>query len=252
MYRWLTVCGSRMVEAYIYARKAAFLNTANAKRFSEVDKMVKPPPPAVPSSSISPATSLGGSSQHSMPNGSPPGAPSPSPAGTPKPGPRPSATSSSHPHPAPIPVPAAGPTVAIPKDLYDSLQASHNCSTRSARAMAAATFYLNLPVLARCFPRTAARVQAAQLRQDEEYEVDFDQDECTRADGQPGVGLGGDPSAGPGEGQLLWPGPLNAHGGEGVAWVCLLGRAMIREMGYPLGYRGLEGILRKEATARPH
>lgn len=81
---------------------------------------------------------------------------------------------------------------------------------------------------------------------DEEVQVDFEQDECTRPDGVPGVGLGGDPTPGPGEGQLMWPGSLNTHGGEGVAWVCLLGRAMIREMGYPLGYRGLEGRLQKD------
>lgn len=233
-----------MVEAYIYARKAAFLNTANAKRFGEVDKMVKPQPPIDPTASISPATSLGGSSQHSLPNGSPPaGAPSPIPAGAtaPRPtNPPPSVLATPHPHSA------LGPTVAIPKDLYDSLQAAHNCSTRSARAMAAAALYLNLPVLARCFPRTAGRVQAGQLRLDEECQVDFEQDECTRPDGVPGVGLGGDPTPGPGEGQLVWPGSLNTHGGEGVAWVCLLGRAMIREMGYPLGYRGLEGRLQKD------
>ncbi|KAF8580014.1 hypothetical protein K439DRAFT_338001 [Ramaria rubella] len=239
----------RMVEAYIYARKAAFLNTANAKRFGEVDK-AKPPPFADPSSSISPATSLGGSSQHSVPNASPPTGSCASPIPNPAPSRPPTNTSHPPPSTAATPHPALGPTVAVPKDLYDSLRASHNCSTRSARAMAAAALYINLPILSRCFPRTAARVQAAQLRIDEEFEVDFDQDECSREDGVPGVGFGGDPSPGPGEGQLLWPGALNSHGGEGVAWVCLLGRAMIREIGYPLGYRGLDGILRKEATAR--
>jgi hypothetical protein len=147
---------------------------------------------------------------------------------------------------APHPHTPLGPSVSIPKDLYDSLQAALNCSTRSARAMAAAGLYINLPVLARCFPRTASRVHVGQLRPDEEVQVDFEQDECTRPDGVAGVGLGGDPTPGPGEGQLVWPGPLNSHGGEGVAWVCLLGRAMIREMGYPLGYRGLEGRLQKD------
>ena len=240
---------SRMVEAYIYARKAAFLNTANAKRFGDMEKMVKPQPSVDPTASISPATSLGGSSQHSVPNQSPAGgacpSPNPAPANAPRPPPP-----SSHPvpsaTPAPHPHPVLGPTVAIPKDLYESLQAAHNCSTRSARAMAAAGLYISLPVLARCFPRTAARIQAGQLRMDEEVQVDFEQDECTRPDGVPGVGLGGDPTPGPGEGQLVWPGPLNSHSGEGIAWVCLLGRAMVREMGYPLGYRGLEGRLQKD------
>ncbi|KAF8510553.1 hypothetical protein BU17DRAFT_97948 [Hysterangium stoloniferum] len=241
----------RMVEAYIYARKAAFLNTANAKRFGDVDKMNKPPAVA-PASSISPATSLGGSSSHSAQNGSP-AAPSPLPtngsiSSTSRPSVHPhphtgAGTPSSHPH-------SALPSVTIPKDLYESLQASQNCNARSSRAMSAAALYISLPVLSRCFPRTAARLQTCQLRPDEEYEVDFDQDECSRVDGASALGLGGDPSPGPGEGQLMWPGALNAHGGEGVAWVCLLGRAMIREMGYPLGYRGLEGLVRKDALPR--
>lgn len=135
----------------------------------------------------------------------------------------------------------------VPLDLYESFKASINCSMRSARAVISGGLYISLPVLRRYFPRTSARVNEAQLRLEEEVQVDFDQDECTRPEGVPGVGLGGDPTPGPGEGQLLWPGALNTHSGEGVAWVCLLGRAMVREIGYPLGYRGLEGRLQKDA-----
>lgn len=105
--------------------------------------------------------------------------------------------------------------------------------------------YFNLPVIARCFPKTYARILTCQLRYDEEYEVDFDQDECSRPDGASNL----DYTPSPGEGPLMWPSPLVTQGADGLVWVLLLGRAMIREVAFSAGYRGMAGLYRKE-TAR--
>ncbi|TFK54059.1 hypothetical protein OE88DRAFT_1145771 [Heliocybe sulcata] len=81
---------------------------------------------------------------------------------------------------------------------------------------------LNLPVLAKHFPTTFARVIQTSLQPHEEYEPDFDDE----------------------EGELYWPG--NGITGEGLGWVCLLGRAMIREFGKDYGYKGYHGMVRRQ------
>ena len=78
--------------------------------------------------------------------------------------------------------------------------------------------------------------------------MDFEQDSCARNDGSSGLS-GGDPAPNPGEGQLWMPSGLTAASGEGIAWVCLLGRALLREAAYPLGYRGIDGAFGKETMA---
>jgi hypothetical protein len=45
------------------------------------------------------------------------------------------------------------------------------------------------------------------------------------------------------EGELFWPG--NMGSGQGLGWVCLMGRAMIREFGGEIGYKGLDGVVPK-------
>ena len=42
------------------------------------------------------------------------------------------------------------------------------------------------------------------------------------------------------EGELFWPGQCVT--GEGLGWVCLMGRSMLREFGREVGYRGVEGL----------
>jgi len=48
------------------------------------------------------------------------------------------------------------------------------------------------------------------------------------------------------EGELLWPGQCVT--GEGIGWVCLMGRAMVKEFGKEFGYRGIDGIIPKPDT----
>ena len=49
-----------------------------------------------------------------------------------------------------------------------------------------------------------------------------------------------------GEGELFWPGHAGGMGGgEGLGWVCLMGRSMIREFGAEIGYVGLAGVVPK-------
>jgi hypothetical protein len=48
------------------------------------------------------------------------------------------------------------------------------------------------------------------------------------------------------EGELFWPGSAGgAGGGEGLGWVCLMGKAMIKEFGKEIGYLGPEGVVPK-------
>ena len=71
------------------------------------------------------------------------------------------------------------------------------------------------------FPRTFGRMIYSSLNAGEECEPDLDDD----------------------EGELYWPGQCVT--GQGIGWVCLLGKAMINEYGKEIGYRGLDGIIPK-------
>ncbi|KIJ39443.1 hypothetical protein M422DRAFT_49592 [Sphaerobolus stellatus SS14] len=237
----------RLLEAHIYARKAWQMNTTNSTRLYEIDKMLKGQAKPDTVSSISPATSLGGSSSHSTASAASPPAHSPmlSANGIS----RQAAPSHATPIPASAhPTSSAPPTVAIPKDLFEHLNAAHNCMMRSSRAMQHSNVYFNLTNLHKNFPQTFSRISSPQLRYDEEYEVDFDQDDCGRPEEGKLDAHGGEPLPAPGEGQLWLPNGLAASG-DGIGWVCLLGRAMLREAAYPLGYRGLDGIIRRDPTA---
>ncbi|KAH9485020.1 hypothetical protein JR316_0001924 [Psilocybe cubensis] len=80
---------------------------------------------------------------------------------------------------------------------------------------------LNLPILRRCFPQTWARMMYSTLSPTEEHEPDFEDE----------------------EGELYWPD--QCVNGEGIGWVCLMGKAMITEFGKAYGYKGLEGAVPK-------
>lgn len=49
------------------------------------------------------------------------------------------------------------------------------------------------------------------------------------------------------EGELLWP--TQSVTGEGLGWVCLMGKAMVKELGRDIGYVGLDGVVRKPEVA---
>lgn len=113
-----------------------------------------------------------------------------------------------------VTVTAAPPLVQNLKNHMSGTTAAGYCMTQSQRT-------LNIPVLARFFPNTFARVIHTTLSPLEEYEPDFEDE----------------------EGELFWPGQTCT--GEGLGWVCLLGKAMINEFGKTCGYRGIDGVVSK-------
>ena len=81
--------------------------------------------------------------------------------------------------------------------------------------------YLTLPILARHYPTTFARVIGTSLSVHEEHEPDIEDE----------------------EGELFWPSTCLT--GEGLGWVCLVGKAMVKEIGRDFGYIGLAGVVPK-------
>eukprot|EP00914_Ancora_sagittata_P003874 GHVO01008367.1.p1 GENE.GHVO01008367.1~~GHVO01008367.1.p1 ORF type:complete len:234 (-),score=4.86 GHVO01008367.1:217-843(-) len=81
--------------------------------------------------------------------------------------------------------------------------------------------HLNLPIMARHFPRTFARMVHSTLKSSEEHEVDFEDD----------------------DGELLWPDQCVT--GRGLGWLCYMGEAMIREFGKQFDYKGIKGVVPK-------
>lgn len=100
------------------------------------------------------------------------------------------------------------------KDLTASLNATQWCVERAQST-------LNLSVLRRCFPLTWTRIIHSTLLPNEEHEPDFEDL----------------------EGELYWPGQCIS--GEGLGWVCLLGKAMINEFGKAYGYKSVDGAVPK-------
>jgi len=100
------------------------------------------------------------------------------------------------------------------KDLTANLMATSFCLERAQQT-------LNLPVLRRCFPRTWARMMYSTLLPNEEHEPDFEDE----------------------EGELYWPDQCIS--GEGLGWVCLMGKAMINEFGKKYGYKSVDGVVPK-------
>ncbi|KAF9526589.1 hypothetical protein CPB83DRAFT_870319 [Crepidotus variabilis] len=100
------------------------------------------------------------------------------------------------------------------KDLTANLMATSYCLERSQLT-------LNLPVLRRCFPHTWTRMMHSTLLPNEEHEPEFEDQ----------------------EGELYWPDQCIS--GEGLGWVCLMGKAMINEFGKAYGYKSVEGAVPK-------
>lgn len=100
------------------------------------------------------------------------------------------------------------------KDQTSAITAAAYCMTNSQTT-------LTLPIMARFFPTTFARMVHSTLSPVEEHEPEFEDE----------------------EGELFWPG--QAITGEGLGWVCLMGKAMINEFGKAYGYRGLDGVVPK-------
>ena len=80
---------------------------------------------------------------------------------------------------------------------------------------------LSLAIMREHFPHTFGRMVCSTLSSEEEYEPEMED----------------------GEGELFWPSQCVT--GQGIAWVCLMGRAMVREFGKDIGYAGFAGIIPK-------
>lgn len=110
--------------------------------------------------------------------------------------------------------PVTAPLLYNIKSLIADYTASAYCIQTSQQS-------LNLPVLRRCFPHTWARMMYSNLTPTEEHEPDFEDE----------------------EGELFWPD--QSITGEGIGWLCLMGKAMILEFGKAYGYKGLDGVVPK-------
>ncbi|KAF7376255.1 hypothetical protein MSAN_00040800 [Mycena sanguinolenta] len=112
-------------------------------------------------------------------------------------------------------------TIPVAPRLINELKNETMGIQAAAYAMNNSQALLNLPVMARFFPTTFARMVGSSLSPNEEHEPDFEDE----------------------EGELFWPGQSST--GEGLGWVCLMGKAMIKEFGKAYSYRGLDGVVPK-------
>jgi hypothetical protein len=112
-------------------------------------------------------------------------------------------------------------TVTTGPQLVQNLKNHTSGTVAAAWCMTTSQNTLNLPILARFFPNTFARIIHTTLGPVEEHEPDFEDE----------------------EGELFWPG--QSVTGEGLGWVCLMGKAMIKEFGKAYGYRGIDGVVPK-------
>ncbi|KIL68839.1 hypothetical protein M378DRAFT_70408 [Amanita muscaria Koide BX008] len=115
---------------------------------------------------------------------------------------------------AAVTVPVGAAFVNKHKEIVIELTAAHYCMVQSQVT-------LTLPTMARHFPNTFARMVYTTLLPSEEHEPEFEDE----------------------EGELFWPGQCIT--GEGLGWVCLMSKAMIKEFGKAYGYRGLDGVVHK-------
>jgi hypothetical protein len=120
---------------------------------------------------------------------------------------------------------ASNVTELIDADMICSLKDLTASYQSTASWMAKAQRTLNPATLARHFPTTFSRMVKSTLGPTEEHEPDFEDE----------------------EGELFWPGQLVT--GEGLGWVCLMGKAMILEFGKTYGYKGLHGVIPKPSDA---
>ncbi|KAA1472855.1 hypothetical protein DENSPDRAFT_881576 [Dentipellis sp. KUC8613] len=129
-------------------------------------------------------------------------------------------------HTPPPPI-ASSINLPITAAFAHSLQTLSHGVTKATLSMRQSQQHLTLRTLAVHFPVTFARIVHSSLSQSDEFEPDMEDE----------------------EGELFWPGAPET--GEGLGWVCLMGKAMIKEFGKDIGYLGYEGIVRKPETSTP-
>ncbi|KIK94982.1 hypothetical protein PAXRUDRAFT_141717 [Paxillus rubicundulus Ve08.2h10] len=116
---------------------------------------------------------------------------------------------------------AANATASFGPTFTFTLKEQSNGVVSAGYCMDHAQKYLTLPILARHYPTTFARMVGTSLSVHEEHEPDIEDE----------------------EGELFWPGQCIT--GEGLGWVCLMGKAMVKEIGRDFGYIGLIGVVPK-------
>ncbi|KAG5353747.1 hypothetical protein C0989_002530 [Termitomyces sp. Mn162] len=250
-----------MIEGFIYARKVAYLAESQlgedvAKLYDSMRVEVDQAATKAEQAHLSTDLNLGLMAQKAQ--GTPPMLPSPASIaptnsanstpttrdeGTPLP--HPAAASASQQRPPLLPgqhpirgklLPQRYREAPIPADTMDAMlsvtsrvslpflqniREQVNSTTAAAHCLREAQATLNLTTLVRFFPTTFARVINTTLLPTEEYEPDIEDE----------------------EGELYWPG--QSITGEGLGWVCLLGKAMIKEFGKAYGYKGVDGVVPK-------
>ena len=112
-------------------------------------------------------------------------------------------------------------TVSVPANYIHATQRLLNTHISVSTDLRTSERTLSLSIIREHFPHTFSRIIHSTLAVQEEWEGDMED----------------------GEGELVWPGQCGT--GEGVAWVCLIGRAMVREFGKGIGYLGLAGVIPK-------
>ncbi|KAI0266869.1 hypothetical protein BC834DRAFT_823223 [Gloeopeniophorella convolvens] len=238
-----------MIEAFIHTRMFVFATKQNADR--EMDKLMaqaralvenvsaapgsasgtpltgaQSTPPMLPS----PASIVATSSANSTPTGrpsatpnaagdssgsaAPPMRPTPTPANRP---PREQSFRLGHP-PPPV---ANSVTVEISAAFAHTLKSLTKDVTWASHCMRQSQALLTLRTLSDHFPITFTRIIHSSLSHNQEYEPDIEDE----------------------EGELFWPGAPST--GEGLGWVCLVGKAMIKEFGRDIGYVGYDGVVPK-------
>ncbi|KAH8108097.1 hypothetical protein BXZ70DRAFT_36400 [Cristinia sonorae] len=116
--------------------------------------------------------------------------------------------------PSHIKVSVDGKFIVARKSQSGGLNAAHWCMDNAQR-------FLTLPVMAKHFPRTFSRMVYSTLSATDEHEPDIEDE----------------------EGELFWPGQLVT--GEGIGWVCTMGKAMVKEFGKTYHYLGMDGVIPK-------
>lgn len=228
-----------MIEAFIHGRKFTYavkgIDKENDRLFNKLradwiaeterelakaERESKPSPGMLPS----PESIAGTSSANSTPaTNRPEGTPNNTPANSS----RPSGGASSQQQstlaahrladqmpPPHLTVPVNSVFLASRKSQSGGLNAAHWCMDNSQR-------FLTLPIMAKHYPRTFSRMVYSTYSATDEHEPDIEDE----------------------EGELFWPGQLVT--GEGLGWVCTMGKAMIKEFGKNYHYMGLDGVIPK-------
>ncbi|KAJ7703068.1 hypothetical protein B0H17DRAFT_1194311 [Mycena rosella] len=208
----------------IAAHPSASIMGSLAPKSSATPVMLPSPASLAPSANSTPTNRDGGTPSSTAGSTSSATAPHPVAAGL-TPSTLPSALLPPEYKHVPIPAHVAGAmdnvVVPIAPRLLNELKNESLGIANAAYCMNNSQTLLNLPIMARFFPTTFARMVSSTLSPNEEHEPDFEDE----------------------EGELFWPGQSST--GEGLGWVCLMGKAMIKEFGKAYAYRGLDGVVPK-------